>query len=168
MLRADQADAPDPTEASEPGRGLLVLRLGDTRFGLWVDEALEIVDTPPISRLPVPDPELAGLTSVRGDLVPVLDLGRRLLGAPASRPGRLVLVLHRESEEVVGLLVDAVETITEVEDSAVEATPEAAGARLPEGVVTGVVRRDEMVVTILHVGRAAAPPEAGQTETEAT
>jgi purine-binding chemotaxis protein CheW len=146
-------------EAAAPGRGLLTLQLGDARFGLWVDEVLEIVPTPPISRLPLPHPELAGVTSVRGELVPVLDLGVRLMDTPAVRPGRLVLVRHDESATVVGLLVDGVRTLVAVHDEDVEDPPKSARSGLPPRMVTGVVATGDGVATILHLGRAAAPPE---------
>lgn len=156
-----QAERPAATEAS---RGLLALCLGDARFGLWVDEVLEIVRTPPISRLPLPPPELAGVTSVRGEVVPVLDLGRRLLGRPARRPGRLVLVRHEETDTIVGLLVDDVETLVRVTKDEIRKPPRATESTLPPDLVTGVVAHDDGVVTILHLGRAAAPPEPDSNE----
>lgn len=145
-------------------RGLLALRLGGARFGLWVDEVLEVRDTPPISRLPLPRPEVAGVTSVRGDLVPVLDLGLRLLGTPARRPGHIVLVRHEETGTIVGLLVDAVETLVTPLEGEVREVPKAAEAALPPELVTGVVDDDDGVVTILDLGRAAAPPKLDASE----
>lgn len=140
-------------------RDLLTLTLGDARFGIWMDEVLEVGRTPPISRLPVSAPEVPGVTSIRGEIIPVLDLGLRLLGSPAARPGRLVLVRHEESESLVGLLVDGVGTVADVASEDVDALPPEAEAELPGGYATGVVSGESGVVTILHLGRAAAPPE---------
>ncbi|MFW5951282.1 MAG: chemotaxis protein CheW [Gemmatimonadota bacterium] len=148
----------------DAGRALLTVDLGEARFGLWVDEVLEIVRTPPISRLPLPGREVAGVTSVRGDVIPVLDLGLRLLDAAAQRPGHLVLVRHDASDALVGLLVDRVGTLIEVTDDAVREPPPAAEALLPPPMMAGVVAHDEGVVTILHLGRAAAPPEVEPSE----
>lgn len=142
----------------DPGRGLLTLRLGQARFGMWVDEVLEILRTPPITRLPVSAAEVAGVTSVRGVVVPVLDLGERLLGTPARRPGRLVLVRHQASGSMVGLLVDDVGTLLGVRGDEVRPPPPAAEAELPPGMVTGVVAGSDGLVTVLHIGEAAAPP----------
>lgn len=142
-----------------PTRELLVVRLGDARFGIWIDEALEVVRTPPISRLPLGHDEVPGVTNVRGDVIPVLDLGLRLMDVPAARPGRLVVVRHEASEGQVALLVDDVETVAHVSDDALRELPPGAEARLPADLVTGVFAGDEGVVTILHLGRAAAPPQ---------
>jgi purine-binding chemotaxis protein CheW len=165
---ADQAARPLPARPDEdrPTRGLLTLRLGDALFGLWVDDALEIVTTPPISRLPLPESEVAGVTGVRGEVVPVLDLGVRLLGAPATRPGRLVLVRDDETRTVVGLLVDGVQTLIGVAEDEVREPPPAAETD-PE-LVAGVVDHESGVVTILRPGRVAAPPDSTRTEVEGT
>ena len=140
-------------------RDLLTLTLGESRFGIWMDEVLEVGRTPPISRLPLSTAEVAGVTSIRGDIVPVLDLGLRLLSTPAVRPGRLVLVRHEASESLVALLVDMVGTLTDVAPGALESAPPEAEAELPSGYVTGVVTGESEVITVLHVGRVAAPPE---------
>ncbi|NIP79687.1 MAG: hypothetical protein GWM90_10915, partial [Gemmatimonadetes bacterium] len=120
----DEAD-----DTGTEGRGLLTLRLGDARFGLWIDEVLEVARTPPISRLPLPVPEVAGVSALRGDVVPVLDLGIRLLGAPAARPGRLVLVRHAGSDTIVGLLVDDLAALLSVTEAEIQPAPEAAEGR---------------------------------------
>lgn len=151
-------------QVEETRRGLLSLQLGDARFGLWVDEVLEIVRTPPISRLPLAHGELAGVTSVRGEIVPVLDLGIRLLDAPARRPGLLVLVRHEASDSVLGLLVDDVDTLVGVAEGEVEEPPTAAEAALPSGMARGVVAHDQGVVTILDLEAATTPPGSHSNE----
>lgn len=150
--------------AGDPGRELLVMRLGEAHFGLWIDEVLEIAATPPISKLPLAVPEVAGVTGIRGDVVPVLDLGVRLLGEPAARPGRLVLLRHRESDSIVALLVDAVETMESVQPGEVGEAPREAAAALPAGMIEGIVARPDRVITILRSGGVAAPPAASTEE----
>lgn len=142
----------------EPRRQLLTFHVGDAHFGVWVDEVLEIVEPPPISRLPLATREVAGVTSIRGDVIPVLDLGVRLLDVPAERPGRMVLIRHEESGSLVALLVDGVETLLGVAESELREPPAPAEARLRADYMTGVVAHGEDVVTVLHLGRAAAPP----------
>lgn len=155
---ASNGDEAESTPTPDPTRDLLVLRVGAARFGLWIDEILEIVRTPPISRLPLASPDVPGVTSVRGEILPVLDLGVRLMGEPAVRPGRLVVARHHDSGSLVGLLVDGVDTLTAVVASALQDPPPGTEARLPAALVTGVIALDIGVVTVLHIGRAAAPP----------
>jgi purine-binding chemotaxis protein CheW len=163
MTEAVEAAGPVPgrdRETVEEARDLLVLRVGGGRFGLWIDEVLEVVATPPLSRLPLASAEVPGVTSVRGDIVPVLDLGVRLQDEPLRRGQRLVLVRDGTSGSIVGLLADGVETLLTVTASEVREVPAALEARLPPGLAAGVVAREEAVVVVLHKERAAAPPVA--------
>jgi purine-binding chemotaxis protein CheW len=146
------------TAMGDEVRELVVLVLGEARFGLWIDEVLEIVRTPPISRLPLARAELPGVTSVRGDVVPVLDLGVRLLGEPARRPGRLILVRDEETASVVGLLVDRVETLVSAGPDQVREPPPGSELHIPGEAIEGVVTTDLGVVTVLRTGRVSAPP----------
>lgn len=147
------------TEVGEQDlRDLVILVLGRARFGLWIDEVLEIVRTPPISRLPLGSAEVPGVTSVRGDVVPVLDLGVRLLGSPAARPGRLVLVRDEQSGSMVGVLVDGVETLIAAGPDEVREPPTGSDAHIPVELIEGIVTTGEGVVTVLRTGRAVAPP----------
>lgn len=145
--------------SSAPGRELLVVELAGARFGLWADEVLEIVETPPVSRLPVSSPDVAGVTHVRGDIVPVVDLGLRLLDTPARRPGRLVLARNGETGTIVGLLVDRASSLLTVSPDDLRPPPRPADSGLERGWATALVPAEEGAVTVLHLGRATAPPE---------
>lgn len=87
---------------------LISVRVGATEFGVPIGEVEEVLDPPEITRLPLTVPALRGVVSVRGTIVPVLDLGERLFGAPVERAARLVVVRDARTGEPVGLLVDAV------------------------------------------------------------
>jgi purine-binding chemotaxis protein CheW len=68
---------------------------------------------------------VVGIISLRGTIVPVLDLRQvlRLEQRPASRQSR-ILVLRADGDPV-GLLVDRVTSVVRLEDDAIEPTPRA-------------------------------------------
>jgi purine-binding chemotaxis protein CheW len=134
----------------------VVVRLGPAEFGIPVDQAEEVLRTPPITRLPFPPPAVCGVASVRGSLFPVLDLGVRLLGREARRPGRTLIVTDPDGEHSVGLLVDAVTGLVQMPETVQEPPPEAE-ATLPPGWVAGMVSRAPgRLVTLLHLGPVLA------------
>jgi purine-binding chemotaxis protein CheW len=90
---------------------VLVVGLGEERYGIEMQEVAEVL--PPVEVTPVPGtpPLLSGVIHVHGEIRPVVDL-RRLLGIEAvenDRPARVVL-LRRQGREM-GLKVDGVEKI---------------------------------------------------------
>ena len=129
----------------------VVVRVGSAEFGVDVTHVREVLRLPTITRLPFPPPTILGIVSVRGTLVPVMDLGLRLLDTAASREGRLVVVWDPESDGVVGLLVDEVLDLVPL-DVAAHAVPPEVAASLPEGWIRGVLApTSERLVTLLDL-----------------
>lgn len=129
----------------------VVIRVGAIEFGLDVRQVREVLRLPAITRLPFPPPTILGIASVHGTLVPVMDLGERLLGKPADRGGRLVIVSEPDGSGQVGLLVDAVLDLVPMDESSHDPPPEVE-ASLPSGWVQGVLApAEERLVTMLDL-----------------
>lgn len=83
-------------------------RLGEHCFVAPMGEVAEVLTAPRLSRIPGVKPWVAGVTNLRGQLLPVTDLGGFLgLEATLTRKQRRVLVVDHD-ELFTGLLVDEV------------------------------------------------------------
>jgi twitching motility protein PilI len=71
-----------------------------------IEQVAEIVDMPPLSSIPGVKPWVMGLANMRGNLLPVIDLGRFIFGDEVAAQGRLLVT--RYAGTLVGLRVDAV------------------------------------------------------------
>jgi purine-binding chemotaxis protein CheW len=116
-----------------------VVRLGVAEFGLPIGEVREVLRRPELSRVPFPPPHVCGVLALRGSIVPVVDLGLRLLDRPAERPGVVVVVLDPDTHESLGLLCDRVAGLIEAGEALAMAAPPEAEATLPPGWVKGVL-----------------------------
>jgi len=144
---AEQETAVEQTESVE----LLVVLVSGVEFGIPVDVARGVIRVPAITRLPFPPPSVLGVASVRGTLVPVLDLGDRLLRTPSSRTGRLVLVENDTTGQPIGLLVDAVPGLVSGGLHTQKPSPEVE-ASLPSGWIGGIVSAEpERLITLLNL-----------------
>ena len=105
--RADEA----PAELRE----LLVIWLDDDPYALPIERVREIVRLRPITPVPRMPEAVLGVISLRGEIVQVLDLRRRLGLPPAeqesSRQRRRIVVLNGEDGQLAGLLVDRVSEV---------------------------------------------------------
>jgi purine-binding chemotaxis protein CheW len=138
----------------------VAVRLGAAEFGLPLDRVRAVLRPPPVTRVPFPPPDVAGVVHLRGALLAVLDLGTRLRFAPALRPGRLVVVAPRGGGEPLALLVDGVAGTVETEEWVDPPPPEAVAA-LPDGWMEGVVRSAEgRLVGLLHLDNVLAGEDA--------
>ncbi len=130
---------------------LLVFELAGTPYALPVERVREIVRVRPVTPMPRVPAEVLGIVSLRGEIVQVLDLRRRLgLGeAERTRASRIVVV-HGGDGRAAGLLVDRV---TEVMLVTEEALRPASGDAV---AVESLCVQDERFVSCLDLDRVLA------------
>jgi purine-binding chemotaxis protein CheW len=112
----------------------------------------EIVLKGELRKIPGSQPWLIGVMALRGELLPVVDLGLRLQNTPSQ--GDKVLVL--DSDKLVGFLVDDVKTIEEVDE--LKALPD----ELPSDVrrfLTGSFIKNDDIVLVLDLSRVLTDKE---------
>jgi len=127
---------------------LLSFWVADEEYAVDILEIGEIIKVPEITEVPRAPKWLLGVISLRGTVVPILDLRivLKLDRQEISRASR-VLVL-RAGDEPVGILVDRVTSVVRLERTQIEPKPQA--MRVEAGdVVRGVGRIGERVLIIL-------------------
>lgn len=104
-LAGDEAGADRSGEAEWAG---LAFELGDRRYLAPRDDVRELLEPPAVTRVPGAKPWLVGLANVRGDLLPIVDLGR-FLGVETGRHTEASRVIVLDDERIAaGFLVDGV------------------------------------------------------------
>lgn len=120
----------------------VVFRLEKDRYALPLDSVREVVIAPErYSLVPHAGPAVCGVTTLRGRVVPVVDL-TKLLSLDATSAGAKVVLLELSRREL-GLLVTEVEGI--------EAIDKVSPAPRPSRAVKGVARVGPLTVTVLDV-----------------
>ncbi len=161
MSETEQTEDP----AGDAAAGMVVtFALDGETFAVDVACVDEIIDPLPITRVPNADPFAPGLINVRGLIVPVVDLRRRLGMPPADVTAAsriLVLDLTVGDEPVkVAVLTDGVDEIVETVPEEIEAAPEL-GVRWPTEFIKGVAKKDGALVILIDE-QTAFPPRGGR------
>jgi purine-binding chemotaxis protein CheW len=107
------ADSDDEVEARPQW---LVVRSGVHRYGIPIEQVLEVVRPDGLLAVPGTPDIQAGIVNVRGAIVTVLDLAALLSGERAVTPGSIVLIEH--GVRPIGLTVDAVHDVRVTGDEA--------------------------------------------------
>lgn len=136
-------------DSDELLRELLVIGLGGSPYAIAVERVREIVRMRTLTRLPRSPDWLLGVVALRGEVVEVVDLRRRL-GISAAEPQRSsrIIVLHGDGERVTGIMVDSVSDVYRVGEDLVLETED----RESSAVVEMCQRGDEFI-SILDVDR---------------
>lgn len=161
--QADQLVSPaveQVEEESPSGTGdeqyqeFLCFLLGSEEYGINIMEIKELIKPRELTEVPRAPHFVDGIISLRGVIVPVIDLRKRL-GLHARRSTnqeRIVIVRHRDSFS--GLRVDAVTGVLRIADHRREAAP-AVLEGIDRDFVAGIGRSDNRMVILLDVQNAA-------------
>lgn len=109
-------------------------------YGLDVHQVREIVRAVPAVPLPQAPSLVEGLVELRGGLLPLVDLGRALGGAPRGHDAAARIAVVEVQGVTVALRVDAALDVLAVDASEFSAPPALGRA---QGPLRGVVKRAE-------------------------
>jgi twitching motility protein PilI len=82
-----------------------------------IDQVDEILTVPPLTRVPLAKAWVLGIANVRGNLLPVMDLGAFLGLGPTGRDEATRVIAVREGEFFSGLLVGAVSGLQQIDSA---------------------------------------------------
>ncbi len=140
----------------------LTLTLGGEFFALDIFAVREILDYSEITRIPQTPVSMRGVVNVRGNAVPVVDLGLKLGLGEVKRTihTRIVIVEVRHDGEtsLMGALADSVKEVLEL-DAASMAPPPSLGASVDAGCLRGISSHDGRFILHLDVDRIFSTDE---------
>jgi two-component system chemotaxis response regulator CheV len=123
-------------------------------FGVNVFKVREVMRTPTITRAPEMPPAVEGMVSLRGKLVPVMDLAKYAGINVAHKPE--IMIVTEYNGQIQGFLVEAVDTILRVDWSAMRVPPHMVAGKAT-GLVTAVTElADGRLVMMLDVEQLLA------------
>lgn len=134
----------------------VTIGVADDLFAAPVYQVREILAMQPISRLPHAPLHVLGITDVRGQSIPVVDL-RLTVGLPQRADDdatRIIILLVALNGEIrtVGLRADRVYDVTGMDPETLDAPPDQSiGIR--RDVIAGIGRRNGRLVAILALDR---------------
>jgi len=150
------------TKESLPAHGkYLNFLLGEEHYSLPLTKVREIIRILPITPVPRMPAHLLGVINLRGKIVPVMDLHRRLLLKPAPELERACIIVIQASSEssLIGLLVDVVEEVASISAEAIEPAPDF-GSELDLRFILGLAKTEHSVITVLDIDALLAPDSA--------
>jgi purine-binding chemotaxis protein CheW len=133
---------------------LLVCRVDTREVALPIERVVEVLRMAAVSAVPHSPPWLSGMLNLRGRIIPVIDLRRRL-GLPAA-PVDLstALVIVATEARTAGLMVDYASEVLDVPPGAIDPPDPLAGdGRL----LAGMARAGARLLLILAVESVVAP-----------
>jgi purine-binding chemotaxis protein CheW len=130
MTNERQADATKlrADDSNDEEEQVVAFRLGKEEFGVPIESVQEIVRLPEeMTKVPKAAAAVEGVINLRGAVLPVIDLRRRLGLPPVERSDRQRIVVLVIEGVRTGFIVDSVAEVLKVPKSAIEAAPRLSG-----------------------------------------
>ena len=129
---------------------VLMFRLAGRAYGCSLSAVREIIPYRAATRLPGAPAYVSGLINLRGTIVTVVHMGRRLGVSEETRSeGSIILVEH--GSKCMGFEVDEVLDVQPLATDRMEANGEVPGGENVRGIVKGMGHIDGSVVIVLDV-----------------
>ncbi len=125
-----------------------VFRMGDEVFGIEIERVVEILKSQKTYTLPELPEFLSGVITVRGEVIPLLDLRRRFGIASTFKKERTMIV--RYDNEKIGLVVDEVKEIMSLDTKDITYPPSIFKG-LKKKYLTGLGKRGDTIIIILNL-----------------
>ena len=98
-----------------------IFDIADENFGIDIQGVVEILKPQKLFKIPELPDFVSGVISVRGEIIPVIDM--RIRFGITEKAGKQRVVLIRLEENKVGLLVDNVTDIVEISEEKISKPP---------------------------------------------
>jgi purine-binding chemotaxis protein CheW len=145
------------TAAQRATSKFLTFVLGDESYGIPVLKIREIIRMTDITAVPRMPEYIKGVINLRGKVIPIVDL-RMKFGLPnvaATERTCIVVVqvtLPNGNSPQMGLIVDAVEEVLNINGADIEATPDF-GGRVDTEYMIGMAKVRNAVKTLLDIDK---------------
>lgn len=133
-----------------------VALIGEEEFGIDITKIVEILKKQKVFQLPNLPDFLSGVINLRGEIIPIVDLRKRFGIEDIKGKGRIVVI--RFGKEKIGLYVDDIKEIVNLDPSEISASPSIFKGLKTE-YMTGIGQKDERIIVILNLDRILTTEE---------
>lgn len=139
-------------------RQWLTFRLGDETFAINVMQVQEVLRATEIAPVPGAPEFVLGIINLRGNVVTVIDARKRINLDYREVDEDSRIVITEAGRQVVGILVDCVAEVLEMEDSEIEPAPNV-GKDESSKYIQGVVNRDQTLIILVDLDKLLSDEE---------
>ncbi len=147
---------------------MISFNIGTEQFGVEILMVQEIIMMSDVTEIPNAPDFVEGVINLRGNIIPVLDLRKRLRlrGGQAAQPltaGTRILVVDVD-ENITGFIVDSVSKVLSVPASRVFPPPDIIVAGVQSQYISGVVHLENSILIVLDFRKILSIEEKGVLE----
>ena len=138
----------------------LTFMLREEGFAIEISKVREVLDVTTMTRIPRMPAYLSGVINLRGNVVPVMDLGQKLgMGTIEYTKNTCIMIVELEvdaNQVEMGVLTDSVQMVLDLNPEDIESVPKM-GTNLNTEFIKGMGRQtEEKFLIILDIDKVLA------------
>ncbi|OEG00422.1 chemotaxis protein CheW [Vulcanibacillus modesticaldus] len=142
---------------------IIVFRIKNEEYGVDVKQVKSIERMEHITRVPNTPPFVKGVINLRGVVVPIIDLRKRLGIDQQEYNDSTRIIIVNVDEMEVGLIVDEANDVIDIPISSIEPPPKVVGG-VESVYLRGVAKISERLLVLLNLDQVLNPDEIRQLE----
>ena len=138
---------------------LVVFKIGDEEFGVEINQVREIVKLVSITRMPKAPVFIEGVVNLRGQIITVIDLAKRLDLPSTGKTDATRIMVVEVGEDTVGMIVDSVSEVLRLSADNIEDTPSLIDTEVHEQYLRGVGKSEDRLLILLDLNEVLSTEE---------
>jgi purine-binding chemotaxis protein CheW len=141
----------DDDDLEQQADKFLMFKLGEEEYGIDITRITAIEELPQITAIPDMPIFMKGVINLRGKVIPAVDLRLRFGIEERAYDDRTCIIIVSLESNTVGLIVDIVSEVHEIEKADIGPPPAFKNKSGKEQYIAGLAKKDEEVKIILDV-----------------
>jgi purine-binding chemotaxis protein CheW len=146
-------------------RQILVFGLASEELGLDISCVREVLRPQEIYPLPKAPHFIEGLINLRGHIVALIDLGKKLNAKQIENEPNKRIIVCRINKFIVGLTVSSLREIIALSKEDIKPIPEVVSMQMETDVISGIARVGERIIPILDLEHILTKKEVTELST---
>lgn len=137
----------------------VIFKLGKEEYGIDIHKVTTIERMSEITRVPKTSDFVKGVMSLRGEVVPVIDLRKRFNLPEVEQTDESRIIIFKVDDIVLGMIVDMVTEVVTIPSSNIESVSSLTNEHLANYII-GVGKIGDRIITLLNLRSLVANSHA--------
>lgn len=137
---------------------LVVFHLAGETYGVDIHRVREIIRVQEITRVPRTPDFVEGIINLRGRVIPVLDLRKRLNMSSDDTTDEARIVVIEQGDQTIGMIVDRVSQVLRIDQSVIE-PPSPYIVSVETHYISGIAKVDNQLIVLLDLDQVLSEKE---------